>query len=128
MLEKHSSTCYHYYMMIDDNTRERINSILPLLNENQKRKYLAAESKSPGWGGAGAVSDFTGVTGKTIRLGMKELEFGETDSPVLPGDEAVSNLGKPDTQVGCRAQGHRNRPARHFSKLQEKGKHWELQE
>ena len=79
--------------MIDDNTKERINSILPLLNENQKRKYLAAESKSLGWGGASAVSDFTGVTRKTIQLGMKELESGGTDSPALPGGGAVSNPG-----------------------------------
>lgn len=86
-------------MVIDDNIKERISSVLPLLNESQKRKYLAAESKSLGWGGASAVSDFTGVTRKTIRLGMRELENGEPTSAPLSGDEAapdpVSRIRRP---------------------------------
>lgn len=31
--------------------KERIETILPLLNERQSRAYLSAEAKSIGWGG-----------------------------------------------------------------------------
>ena len=55
----------------------RIRTMLPLLNERQKRIYLAAEAKSYGWGGISRVSEISGVAPSTIRNGIAELNGGE---------------------------------------------------
>ena len=56
--------------MIDEKTKERINKVLPFLNESQKRIYLAAEAYSIGRGGVTQISQFTGVSRSTIKKGM----------------------------------------------------------
>ena len=38
-------------MQSDESLKIRIEKILPILNENQRRIYLAAEAESIGWGG-----------------------------------------------------------------------------
>ena len=57
-------------------TRNRIQSMLPLLDEKQKRLYLAAEVESMGYGGLKAVHELTGVSKTTIIRGQKELIDG----------------------------------------------------
>jgi len=52
---------------------ERIRNTLPLLNERQKRLYLANEAKAIGWGGISQVSKISGVSRVTITEGMKEI-------------------------------------------------------
>jgi hypothetical protein len=54
--------------------KERINSVLPLLNESQKRQYLGAEARSMGWGGISKVSKLTGVNRASIKCGIDEIE------------------------------------------------------
>jgi len=60
----------------------RIETMLPSLNEYQKRRYLASEAKSLGHGGISLVSELSGVSNKTISKGIKELEDG--DAALLP--------------------------------------------
>ena len=48
--------------------------MLPLLDEKQKRLYLAAEVESMGHGGLKAVHELTGVSKTTIIRGQKELK------------------------------------------------------
>jgi hypothetical protein len=56
----------------------RITLMMPVLNEKQRRLFLASEAKSYGWGGVSEVSRLSGVSRTTIRVGMKELESGES--------------------------------------------------
>jgi hypothetical protein len=48
--------------------------MLPLLNEKQRRLYLAAEAQSLGYGGLKAIHDLTGTSMTTIIKGQKELK------------------------------------------------------
>jgi transposase len=50
----------------------RINCILPLLNERQRRVYLGTEAQSIGWGGITKIHRLTGVNRQTIAAGLKE--------------------------------------------------------
>ena len=51
----------------------RIQTVLPTLNEYQKRRYLAAEAKAIGPGGISLISQLSGTTPPTIAAGIKEL-------------------------------------------------------
>jgi DNA-binding transcriptional ArsR family regulator len=55
----------------------RIAAMMPLLNEKQRRLFLASEAEAYGWGGVSEVSRLSGVSRTTIRTGMIELEGGE---------------------------------------------------
>jgi transposase len=63
-------------MILDEAVKRRIQTMLVLLNERQRRLYLAVEVQGLGYGGLKAVSEFTGVSESTIRIGQKELESG----------------------------------------------------
>jgi transposase len=56
----------------------KINSVLPFLNEREKRIYLASEVKSQGRGGKAKFKRLFGVSHHTINRGLKELEAGAT--------------------------------------------------
>ena len=56
---------------------ERIKTMLPLLNEYQRRIFLASEAMSYGWGGIQKVSEISGVSMNTIRKGIAEIEGSE---------------------------------------------------
>jgi hypothetical protein len=58
---------------MDKATSQRIMNILPLLDERQRRLYLANEAKSLGYGGISKVSKISGVSRVTITLGMTEI-------------------------------------------------------
>ncbi|MBQ8093448.1 MAG: ISAzo13 family transposase, partial [Clostridia bacterium] len=46
--------------------KTRIDTVLPFLNESQKRRYLAAEAISLGRGGITEISSISGVHKNTI--------------------------------------------------------------
>ena len=52
----------------------RIKTLLPLLNEKQKRIYLATEAKGLGYGGLKAIHKLTGMSKTTLIKGQKELQ------------------------------------------------------
>jgi transposase len=64
-------------METDDVIKTRIESILPMLNERQRRIYLSAEAKSIGWGGKSKISQLSSVTRRTIAKG--EADKAEVD-------------------------------------------------
>src|SRR5260370_39630601 len=51
------------------------------LNERQWRLYVATEARRIGAGGMSQVAREAGVSRKTIRHGIRELEAGETSEP-----------------------------------------------
>jgi transposase len=61
---------------MDDVTKARILHMLSLLDEKQRRLYLAVEAKSMGRGGLKAVHELTGISMSTIIQGQKELNAG----------------------------------------------------
>jgi transposase len=58
---------------MDTVSAERIRNALPLLNERQRRLYLANEAKAIGRGGISQVSRVSGVSRVTITQGLKEI-------------------------------------------------------
>jgi len=59
---------------------ERINRMLPRLNEMQCRQFLANEAISYGYGGVSKVSRISGVSRTTITRGVRELNGTESDN------------------------------------------------
>jgi hypothetical protein len=53
--------------------KTRIEAVLPILNGYQRRVYLAAEAKSPGWGGKSKIAKLSSVTRKTIAKGDRKF-------------------------------------------------------
>jgi hypothetical protein len=54
--------------------KEKIDILLPELDERVARKFLAVESLSLGHGGVKRISDISGVSRSTIHIGIKELD------------------------------------------------------
>ena len=61
---------------MDYETIRRINSVLPHLDERQKRIYLAAEAEALGRGGAKEISKIFGIHQNTLTAGKKDLQSG----------------------------------------------------
>jgi len=58
----------------------RITTMLPMLNEYQRRMFLATEAKAIGYGGISLVSRISGVSRQTLQEGVKELGSPETET------------------------------------------------
>ena len=63
--------------MDNDTLRNKIQKILPILNEKQKRIFLASEAQSLGYGGISKISKLSGVSRPTISQGIKELNSND---------------------------------------------------
>jgi len=59
---------------MDIQTEIRIKTMLPLLNERQRRLFLATEAEAIGYGGVSRISKVSGVSRVTITQGIKELK------------------------------------------------------
>ena len=62
-------------MISDRQLSTKLNTVLPHLNERQKRLFLAAEAKTLGWGGISKVASATGVSRVTIYKALKEIKL-----------------------------------------------------
>lgn len=67
---------YTVNMMTKDEEllQERIRSVLPTLNEFQRRRYLSAEAKSIGYGGISLISRITGASRQMLMDGIAEID------------------------------------------------------
>jgi hypothetical protein len=59
---------------MDIQTENRIKTMLPLLNERQRRLFLATEAEAIGYGGVSQVSKASGISRVTITQGIKDLK------------------------------------------------------
>src|SRR5215475_1445424 len=59
---------------VEEALKLRITTMLPELNERQRRLFLATEAKAIGYGGVTKVSNISGVSRVTITQGINELE------------------------------------------------------
>lgn len=62
--------------------RQKFLAIATDLDERGRRRWAAAEARSLGWGGITAVAQATGISDRTIRNGLRELD----DPDPLPRD------------------------------------------
>lgn len=56
-------------MGTNDIIKKRIETVLPILDERQRRIYLSAEAQSIGWGGKSKIAQLSKVTRRTIAKG-----------------------------------------------------------
>ncbi len=67
--------------------KDKITKVLSILNERQKRLYLAMESEDIGHGGVLLISKASNVSRKTIIKGKKELQgLSQSETDELPED------------------------------------------
>ena len=59
--------------------KEKIDSIIPYLNEKQKRLMVAAEATSLGYGGITIIKKVTGIARSRIHRGIIELKSHKTN-------------------------------------------------
>lgn len=57
--------------------RHKYLAIIRDLDERGRRRWAAAEARSLGWGGISAVAQATGISDRTIRNGIREIETPE---------------------------------------------------
>jgi hypothetical protein len=88
----HSCQCPSCRQEADHPNKElhrQMNLFLSRLDEQQRRWYVALESKRIGHGGDRLLSQITGIDEKTIRRGRRELDASLADRPTdrvrLPG-------------------------------------------
>lgn len=67
--------------MDEKKIKERIDTILPILNEKQARIYLGSESKSYGWGGKTKIASLSGVSRLLVSRGEQEIANPLMQSP-----------------------------------------------
>lgn len=68
---------------VEKEIKKKYEAISPYLNEKSRRIWAAVEVKSYGRGGISLVYRATGITYKTIKRGLEELEQGYVPSPRL---------------------------------------------
>lgn len=74
-------------MDTNDIIKTRIETVLPILDERQRRVYLSAEAQSIGWGGKSRIAVLSSVTRRTIAK-------GETESYVTMDDSTKNRIRK----------------------------------
>ncbi len=63
--------------------REKYVAIEDDLDERGRRRWAGAEARSLGWGGVTAVAEATGISDRTIRTGIQELD----DAKAIPANK-----------------------------------------
>jgi len=78
----------------------RISTVLPTLNEYQRRRYLSAEAKAIGYGGISIVSRLSGMSRQTLTEGVKEI--GNPDAEVMkPNRSRKAGGGRKPVWEAC---------------------------
>lgn len=57
-----------------ESLKRKLKTVLPLLNERQRRILIATEARAWGWGGIDTLFRITGVSRPAIRRGLRELK------------------------------------------------------
>jgi hypothetical protein len=71
--------------------REKFRALVADLDERGRRRWAAAEARSLGWGGVAAVAAATGLSDRTIRNGIAELDAAD---PLPPGRQRRPGGGR----------------------------------
>jgi Rhodopirellula transposase DDE domain len=80
--------------------RTKFLSIVADLDERGRRRWAAAEARSLGWGGITAVAHATGISDRTIRNGLCELDNPSALSPDRQRKQGAGRRSREETQPG----------------------------
>lgn len=75
--------------------RHKYLAIVGELDERARRRWAAAEARSLGWGGISAVAEATGISDRTIRNGIREIDGPD---PLPPDRQRRSGGGRPSRE------------------------------
>lgn len=75
-----------------DAYRMCIQATMPLLNERQRRLFLANQSQMLGRGGITLLSNITGVDRNTISAGIREVNESKENDPTSPNYMKIRNV------------------------------------
>jgi len=78
--------------MIDEATKTRISKMMPILSESQRRKLLALEALTLGYGGIKAISQLTGASRSTIAIGIEEVSEAKSDPKARPSSAGLGGI------------------------------------
>lgn len=79
--------CGRYVLAAMDHeasVREKFEALAPVMDERMTRLWVAAEAKALGRGGPALVARATGVRGRRIYAGIRDLEELAADPPTVP--------------------------------------------
>jgi len=86
--------------MADNTQVERIRqkyvAIAPHLDERGRRQWAAVEARALGWGGVATLAAATGLSDRTVRTGIQELDDPDR---IEPGRQRRSGAGRPPKEV-----------------------------
>ncbi|NUM44044.1 MAG: hypothetical protein HUU38_05000 [Anaerolineales bacterium] len=74
--------CRSELLYPEKQTHHQFNLLMSRLNEQQRRWLAGWEAARIGWGGIRLMAEVTGLSAKTIRRGMRELEEGLKGRPM----------------------------------------------
>lgn len=80
--------------------RQKYLAMVADLDERGRRRWAAAEARSLGWGGVTAVAAATGISDRTIRNGIRELEDPEALSADRQRRPGAGRRSREETQPG----------------------------
>ncbi len=80
---------------MDEKTRTRVSKMMPLLSEDQRRKYVALEAQAMGRTGVAEMHKLTGMSKTTIYQGIKEIQGLEKDPKAKSAAGSRERIRKP---------------------------------
>jgi transposase len=83
---------------IVDWIREKYSALTQDLDERGRRRWAATEARALGWGGIAAVAEATGLSDRTIRNGIRELDDPEAPPPDRQRREGAGRWKREDEQ------------------------------
>ena len=83
-------------MDADSRLAEKLTTLLPYLNERQRRLCLAVEARALGYGGVARVARAAGVSRPTVQQGLRDLAGS------MPAPERVRQPGGGRKKLGTR--------------------------
>jgi hypothetical protein len=86
---------------MSDNThveriRQKYVAIAPHLDERGLRQWAAVEARAIGWGGVATVAAATGLSARTVRTGIQELDASDR---IEPGRQQRPGAGRHPKEV-----------------------------
>ena len=68
--------------LLKDQISRKYTALIGELDERACRRWAAAEARAIGWGGITLVSEATGISDRTIRTGIKEINSNRKTDPI----------------------------------------------
>jgi len=80
---------------MDEITKTRVSKMMPLLSEDQRRKYVALEAQAMGRTGVAEMHELTGMSKTTIYQGIKETQGLEKNPKAKSAAKSRTRIRKP---------------------------------